>query len=358
MPQRGLELAPLRRQVDRGQQRRRPTVDRRLALEHLALQRRRKSLRRMAELATEQRHHRLREPEVTAGVEHVPAVEAVGDHVEGHVGDGGGGRRDLHDVAEQHVHLGIPPADLVPAVLEPEPAGLLAKVRVLRPRHLVAVDVRGPSAHVGLERHVVAAHDFPVPRQRLENVEAQARILRGAGQRGHQGAQVRLRGQPAHRVDGAVDRVGAGVDGGQHAGRGDAAGVVGVEVDRQPHLVTQRGDQRAGGQRPAHPGHVLDAQDLGAGLLELPREVDVVPQMPLRPRRIEQIARVAHRGFAERPGLAHGVDGHAHVLHAVHRVEDPEQVDAGLRGLGDEVLHDVVGVAAVADRVGGPHHRL
>ena len=160
--QRGLEVAPPRGQIDRRQMRGGPSIDRPLTLEHPSLQLRREALGRVADLAAEQRHHRLREGDVTARIEHIVAAQPVRDHAERHVSNRGGRRRDLHEVAEQQVDLGVPLADLVPAVLEPDAPSLLAEVRVLRAGHLVPVDVRRAGAHVGLERRVVAAHGFPV----------------------------------------------------------------------------------------------------------------------------------------------------------------------------------------------------
>src|SRR6185369_5710940 len=136
------------------------------------------------------------------------------------------------------------------------------------------------------------------------------------------GAEIRLRGESAHRVERAVDRIGARVDGGQDAGAGDATRIVRVEVDGKPDLASQRLHQRARRARPAYPRHVLDAEDLRAGLLELTRQIYVVAQVPFRARRIEQIASAALRRLAQRPGAAHGVDGDAHVVDAVQRVED------------------------------------
>ena len=120
--------------------------------------------------------------------------------------------------------------------------------------------------------------------------------------------------------------------------------------------------QRGGRPRPADAGHVLDAEDVHAGLLELLREVDVVLERVLA-RAVEQVAGVADRAFAERAGLEHGVDRHAHVLDPVERIEDAEEVDAALavdaaRCLLDEVAHDVVGVVGVADRVRGAQQHL
>ena len=129
-------------------------------------------------------------------------------------------------------------------------------------------------------------------------------------------------------------------------------------MDGESDLPAQRLHQRARRTRAAHPRHVLDAEDLRPGLLELPGEVDVVAQVPFRAGRIEQIARVAHRDLAQRPGPTHGVDGDAHVVDPVQGVEDAEQIDARARGLGDEVLQHVVGIARVPDRVRGPDHHL
>jgi hypothetical protein len=64
-----------------------------------------------------------------------------------------------------------------------------------------------------------------------------AGIALGTLQRRDDRAEVGLRGQAAHRVHRAVDRVDAGFDRRQHRGGGDAAGVVGVEVDRQAGLL-------------------------------------------------------------------------------------------------------------------------
>ena len=312
----------------------------------------------MADVAAEQRDDRLRKGDGASRVQDVVAAQPVRDHGQRHVGDRRGRRRDLHEIAEEQIDLGVPAADLVPPVLEPHPAGLRAEVRVLRPGHLVTVDVRRAAADVGLERRVVATHGLPVARQGLQDFGVEPGIVRGAGQCCGHRAEIGLRRQPAHRVEGAVDRVGARVDGGQHAGGGDAARVVRVEVDRQPHLVAQRLHQRPRRARLAHARHVLDAEDLGARLLELSGEVDVVAEAPLWPRRVEQIARVAHRRLAQRAGLAHGVDGDPHVVDPVQGIEDAEQIDARARRLPDEVLHHVVGIARVADRVRGPDHHL
>ena len=111
----------------------------------------------------------------------------------------------------------------------------------------------------------------------------------------------------------------------------DAGGVVGVEVDRQADLLAERRDQLPRRRRLEQPGHVLDAEDVGARRLELLGEADVVFQVVLRAARIEDVAGVADGALAELAGVAHRVHRDAHVLDPVEAVEDAEEVDAGRR---------------------------
>ena len=103
--------------------------------------------------------------------------------------------------------------------------------------------------------------------------------------------------------------------------------------------------------RLADAGHVLDAKDMGTGLLKLLRHVDVVLEVVLRPPGVEQIAGVADGAFADRTAGNHRVHRHAHVVDRVQRIEDAEDVDAVLRRLLHEVLDDIVRIVGVAHRV-------
>ena len=164
-------------------------------------------------------------------------------------------------------------------------------------------------------------------------------------------AQVRLRSEPAHRIQRAVDRIHAGIHCHQHAGRGDAAGVVRVEVHRDADLLLQRLDQRPGRARLAQARHVLDAQYVCARLLEFLRQPYVVLDVVLGLARVVQVSGVADRRLAEPVGLEHRVHRNAHVLDPVQRIEHTEQVDTALRRLLDEIAHHVVGVVGVADGI-------
>ncbi len=63
--------------------------------------------------------------------------QVVGDHEQRHVADGLRRRRDLDDVAEQLIHLGVHPADFRPAVGQAQRLRLLEQIRVLPAGHFV-----------------------------------------------------------------------------------------------------------------------------------------------------------------------------------------------------------------------------
>ena len=147
--------------------------------------------------------------------------------------------------------------------------------------------------------------------------------------------------------------------GGEHGGGVEAGGVVGVEMDGDADFLLEGGDQLVGGVRFAQAGHVLDGEDVGAHALEFLGLGDVVFQRILVALRVDDVAGVADRRLAERLAVfAHGLHGHLHVGQIVERVEDAEDVHAGVRGVFDEAGDDVVRVIRVADRVGAAEEHL
>ena len=74
-------------------------------------------------------------------------------------------------------------------------ARLFAQVGVLAARHRVAIHVRGAGAHVGLEWRVVAAHAFPVLGNREHGVTVDAGVAFAAFQRHGDRTEVGLRGE-------------------------------------------------------------------------------------------------------------------------------------------------------------------
>ena len=118
---------------------------------------------------------------------------------------------------------------------------------------------------------------------------------------------------------------------------------MGVEVNGQAGLLAERRHQLPCGGGLEQPGHVLDADDMGAGRFEFPGQPDVVFEAVLRPVGIEDVAGVAEGALAELAGLAHRVHRNAHVLDPVEAVEHPEQIDAAFGRLLYEVADCVVG---------------
>ena len=91
------------------------------------------------------------------------ADQVVGDHEQGHVADRLARRRDLDDVAEQLIDLGIDFGRLrLQLVGQAQRPRLLIEVGVLPPGHLVAVKVRRRRQHDAFERRVELAHRLPV----------------------------------------------------------------------------------------------------------------------------------------------------------------------------------------------------
>ena len=150
-------------------------------------------------------------------------------------------------------------------------------------------------------------------------------------------AEAGLRGVAGERVHRRIDRIDAAVDRRQHRRRRQARRVVRVEMDRQVGRLAQRLEQHARRRRLQQPGHVLDGDDMGAGLLQLLGQRDIVFEVVFGARRIEDVAGVADRRFAELVLGAHRVHRDAHVLDPVEAVEHAEQVDAAGRRLRDEM---------------------
>ena len=93
-------------------------------------------------------------------------------------------------------------------------------------------------------------------------------------------------------------------------------------------------DQRARGRRAQQAGHVLDREHVRAGVDDPLGEREVVVERVELLVRVGQVAGVAERDLGDRrAGRAHRLDRRPHLLDVVERVEDPEDVDAGRRGL-------------------------
>ncbi len=131
-----------------------------------------------------------------------------------------------------------------------------------------------------------------------------------------------------------------------------------MEMDGQADFLADCLDQHAGRRWPADTGHVLDADDVGAGFFQLAGHGDVIPEVVLRAGRVKQVAGIADRRLADGARFDHRVHGDPHVVDPVQRIEDPEDVHAVLRRLGHEIAHHIVRVVGVANSVGSPQQHL
>ena len=131
-----------------------------------------------------------------------------------------------------------------------------------------------------------------------------------------------------------------------------------VEVQRDTHFVLERLDQFARSAWPANTGHVLDAQNMRAGFLQLLGHIHVIGQVVLRPAFVEEISRVADGALTDAAGFEHCIHRNAHVLDPVQRIEDAEDIHAGFCRLLDEKLDHVVRIIGVAHRIGRTQQHL
>jgi hypothetical protein len=104
-------------------------------------------------------------------------------------------------------------------------------------------------------------------------------------------------------------------------------------------------DQLERDVRPQQACHVLDRDRMGAHILDTLREID--PEVD-RMHRAHGVGNRALRVLAQGHGR---LDRDLQVARVVERIEDPEHVDAVLRGTLDELLDQVVGVMPVAENV-------
>ncbi len=271
-------------------------------------------------------------------------------------------------IFEEGVTLGMSPTSrfttakaylhVVPARQQPHLRHLGSEVGVLAAGDLVEVHLGGAALQPALERAVHLAHVLPVVGERLQLLVGEPGVARVAAQRGDQRVQRGLAGEPGHRRQRAVHDVHAVIDRLEVGGDAVARGVVGVEVDGQLYRLAQPIEQHPRGAWPEQAGHVLDAEEVRAHVLDAARQVGVVVEVVLGALLVRDVARVAHGHLGDLSGLPDAADADLHRLEVVERVEDPEDVEACLRRLVDEGLDQVVRVAGVADRVGAPDQHL
>src|SRR5258707_7910932 len=110
--------------------------------------------------------------------------------------------------------------------------------------------------------------------------------------------------------------------------------------------------------RLAKAGHVFDSQEMRPELFQLLGHRDVILQRIFWAAWVENVARVANGGFADRASFEHSVNGDAHVFDGVERIEDAKDVDALSVRFAYEFFDDIIGIGRVAHSVCAPEQHL
>ncbi len=120
------------------------------------------------------------------------AAQPLADHHQRHVANDLGAGRDLDDIAEHLVHVGIGLGDLVPPVLQPQTARLGLEIGELATGHFVQIDLGGRGLEPAFKRRVLAAHAFPIIRNVAHRRHVDAGVAIGVAQGFDDGPQAGL----------------------------------------------------------------------------------------------------------------------------------------------------------------------
>ncbi len=171
-----------------------------------------------------------------------------------------------------------------------------------------------------------------------------------------QGRHDRLRrglgSTPAERAHGRIQNIDSRLNGGLVAERRHSAGAVAVQVDGELDGFLEGSDQvvsRLGGNQA---GHVLDADGIAAGLLQLDSHLDEVLNAVHRADRVTDCA------LDMGTPLLDGVNGGGHVADVIQGVENPEDSHPVPDCQAHELFHHVIGVMAVPHQVLAPEEHL
>ena len=314
---------------------------------------------RFAQSAREHVNDRLRERRAAGfEIEDVGAFDAARDEKHRHVAHDLAAGGDLHNVAEQLIHLGIGPGDFRPAMPEVHPRRLFLEIRELAPGHFVQINFRTAGAGRRVERRVVGADVFPVVGNFVQRLQIKPGVALSELQRRNNGIQVGLAGRTRHGSDREVRDVHARFRRRQHRrGRG-ATRIVRVEMDRDADLLLQRLHQHMRRRRTAQARHVLDRQNMCAHPLQFLRQLHVVTERVFAARLVENVPRVADRSFTNSVRLLHRIHRDLEVRQIIERVEDAENINARLRRVLDETGDGIVRVIGITDRIRAAEQHL
>ena len=267
------------------------------------------AIKRFAEPAGEHAGHVLA-PLGTLEVEDIGRFDPAGDTFNGEIADDFRRWGDFDDVTAELVDLGVSAGDFRPAMSHAHAVRLFFEVGVLAAGHLVQIDFRGAIRLAGVKRLVIRPDRRPIIGIPLQRERIQLGVTRRVLQRSHNRVQIRLAGAAAERGNGSIGDVHAGRGGLDDARCIQAAGVMGVEMDGQTDFFFECFHQFFRGEWATEAGHVFDAQHVGAHFFQLLGESHIISEIIFVALRIEDVAGVAERAFADGSGVfAHRFHG-------------------------------------------------
>ncbi len=95
-----------------------------------------------------------------------------------------------------------------------------------------------------------------------------------------------------------------------------------------------------------------------AQLFQLLGQRDVIFQRVFGAAGVKNISGVTDGRFADAAAFERGIDGYAHVIDGIQRIEDAEDVDALCERFANEFLDDIVWIGRIADSVGSAQQHL
>ena len=247
-----------------------------LALQDDFLEFFREALIRNADTAFEEFDDGLREVEDVTFIIDILFRQIVLDHEQGHITDDFRRRRYFDDVTEHHANRMVHLLDVIPAVTKADGFRLLAQVGELAARHFMLVDFRIRIGIGLVDTFVVRTDCSPVTGHFFHSIDVEVRLAVLATQRVVQGAHARLARTAGKGRISDVDDVDTGIDSAVIRADGIARTVMGMEMDWQVDGIFQGRYQAVCRFRFQEAGHILDGNDVGAGILQFLRHVDVI----------------------------------------------------------------------------------
>ena len=300
----------------------------------------------------------IREVDIRALFYDIFRRQIVLHHEDRQVTDHLGGRCDLDDIAEHLIDRLVHILDFLELVTQTEGFHLCLQIGVLASRNLVFINFRGCGLQFGFKVLVNRTYISPVFTDLLQTVGIQSGIAVGMLQRSHDGVQRRLRGQTGHRVERRIDDVNTRLRCHEYGGYAVAGRIMRVQMNRNADFLFECTDQLGSCRWLEQTGHILDAENVRAALFQLFRHSHIVAQRIFGLGRVQNIPGIAQARLCDHALVERLVERYLHALDPVQRVKDTEYIDAGFRGLLDELTDHVVRIILISDCVRAAQQHL